>query len=92
MSFSRFLSKAIFPRFERELGSTMQKEIMGAQHMVDNMLAPQAFAYAHAGRTQGGAFARGMKVQAPLSDHVVKVDIPLTKKGLFQDKASWHHA
>jgi hypothetical protein len=58
--------------------------------MVDNMLAPQAFAYSASGNLSAGAFQKSAARSAPVSDRLVKVHFPFKPQGMFKDLESWH--
>jgi len=78
MSLRTVIAKAILPNIERDLGRALATELQSCGSMVDNMLAPNVFAYS--ARRSSGAFKASGQVQAP---HLYKVDIPVKKEGLF---------
>lgn len=91
MSLGRFLSHAIFPSFEKDLGRSLLSQLEACTHMVDNFMAPQAFAYGSS-RGGSGAFRQGVKVESRKAADSVKVYYPVQQRGLFQDtQESFHH-
>lgn len=91
MSIRQILSKIVLPNFERDLSASLSKEIQSVPGMVDSMLAGQVFRYGTAGRASSGAFQTTWARSSPVNQPVVKIHYPSEKRGLFQDRESWHH-
>lgn len=92
MALRQIISKAFLPNFERELGGSIAAQVATVPAMVDNMLAPQAFAYdnrAHTSGVSAGAFQTTGLRQSPAA---VKVFVPITSEGMFADQPAWHSA
>jgi sensor domain CHASE-containing protein len=91
MALRNFLSKSLF-NIEKDLSRSVATEMSTVPSMVDNMLAPQVYAYQTAAASAsigGGAFQSTGLRSAPAA--VVKVMYPIKKEGLFQDpKLSFH--
>jgi hypothetical protein len=90
MALRKLLSNAILPNMERDLSRSMAAELATVAPMVDNMLAPQAFAYCAAGNLSAGAFQKSAARSAPVSDRLVKVHFPAKPEGVFKDQENWH--
>jgi hypothetical protein len=86
MALRQIISKAFLPNFERDLSRSLSSQMATAGQMVDNLMAPQAYAYEKAAGS-GGAFTSTTARQAP----VTKVSYGAPQNGLFQDKVVWHH-
>ena len=85
MAFRQLLAKAVMPNLEQDLSRTLTSSLASQAGMVDNMLAPNVYAFA--GSQSAGAIQAGKRLHAP----VHKVEIPVKKEGLFQDTTlSWH--
>jgi hypothetical protein len=87
MSFNKLLSKVLVPHLERDLSRSIGAEMTKASAMVDNLLAPTAYAYLpKAGRAHGGgAFSSTHVRQVGASQDKIKVYYPLQRQGLFRD-------
>lgn len=87
MALRQLLTKAVLPTFEQDLSRSLSSSLATQAHMVDNLLAPNVYAFAGGNQTQRtGAFRTGERLHAP----VHKVEIPIKKQGLFHDIPSWH--
>lgn len=89
MALRNFLSRALLPNFERDLSRTLTAEMESASTMVDSMLAPSVFGYKTA--SAAGAFQTTHLRSAPVVGRVVKVHYDAGRRGMFQDRESWHH-
>ena len=90
MALRQIISKTLLPNFERELGGSIAAQVATVPAMVDNMLAPQAFAYEHRAHTAGvnsGAFQTTGLRQAPAA---VKVYLPIKSEGMFSEQPVSH--
>jgi hypothetical protein len=60
--------------------------------MVDNMLAPQAFAYnASTSASTGGGLHQSAARASPASDRLAKLYYPVKSQGMFKgQKEGWH--
>lgn len=77
-----FISKTIFPNFERDLAKTLQKEVKTMDDAMGCMLAPQVHSYQAA--TTGGAFGASSARSAP--QRLIRVARPIKKdNGLFHE-------
>jgi hypothetical protein len=90
MALRRLLSNAILPNIERDMIRSMNAELATVAPMVDNMLAPQAFAYSATENLSAGAFQKSATLSAPFSDRLVKVHFPSEREGMFKDRESRH--
>jgi hypothetical protein len=86
MALRKILSKAILPNLGQDLGRSLTAELKCCANMVDNMLAPQVYAFKNNQFHRLGAFRTGERLHAP----VMKVNIPVKQEGLFKDMPSWH--
>jgi hypothetical protein len=88
MALRKLISNAIIPNIDRDLSRCIAKELATDAAMVDNMLAPQAFAYSASGNLSAGAFQKSAALSAPVSNtnrRLVKVHFPATHEGMFKD-------
>jgi hypothetical protein len=79
MALRQLLSKTFMPTLGRELNGAIQSELSTVTNMVDNMLAPQAYAY----RSAAPGVFRG--TVAP-QESAKKVYVPIQNEGLFEYK------
>lgn len=90
------VARALLPNLERELGGSIAAQVATVPAMVDNFLAPQAFAYdsrgtASAGVHSGAFQSTGMRLQKSVSSQAtLKVHVPIQAEGMFADKPAWH--
>ena len=84
MALRQIISKALLPNFERYLSRSLSSQIKTAGEMVDNLMAPQAYAYQKTTVAGSGAFGSTTARQA-------KVSYKAPQNGLFQDQEMWHH-
>jgi len=93
MALRQMISKVLLPNFERDLSRACTSELDSVHHMVDNLLAPQVFAYTPASTSQGGIRATALR-SAPVSQKQVlaKVHFPVAQEGLFGDKQESFHS
>lgn len=84
------ISKIIVPTLESDLSRSVALEMSAVGNMVDNMLAPQAFAY-ESSRSNMGAF-QGSTTLHQAHVPVVKAFYPIKSEGLFADKQLSFHA
>jgi hypothetical protein len=92
MALRQIISKAFLPNFERDLSRSLSSQMATAGEMVDNLMAPQAYAYQKTSGVSsgsGGAFGSTTARQAPVMTKV-SYDAP-KENGLFQDQEVWHH-
>jgi hypothetical protein len=79
----RQISKLFLPNFERDLSRAIASEMATAGSMTDTMLAPHVYAFESVSTsTSLGAFGKTGARCAP--QRIVKVELPFTKKGLFE--------
>jgi hypothetical protein len=71
------VSKLLFPTLEGDLSKYVSKELAKAHNMTDCMLAPTAYAYASTSTS-------GIAATAQRHARVVKVEVPIPGRGLFQ--------
>jgi hypothetical protein len=83
----KLISNAILPNIDRDMSRSIAKELATVTPMVDNMLAPQAFAYSATGNLSAGAFQKSAARSAPVSNtnRLVKVHFPVKHEGMFKD-------
>jgi len=81
----RQLSKLLFPGLERDISHSVGKEVASMDEFM--MLAPRVFSYEKTQGPIGGAFARTSARQAPAAStcKFVRVEYPVTSRGLFQE-------
>eukprot|EP00339_Tiarina_fusa_P008131 CAMPEP_0117020832 /NCGR_PEP_ID=MMETSP0472-20121206/15792_1 /TAXON_ID=693140 ORGANISM="Tiarina fusus, Strain LIS" /NCGR_SAMPLE_ID=MMETSP0472 /ASSEMBLY_ACC=CAM_ASM_000603 /LENGTH=78 /DNA_ID=CAMNT_0004726155 /DNA_START=58 /DNA_END=294 /DNA_ORIENTATION=- len=70
-------SKLLFPTLEGDLNKFVTKELAKAHNMTDCMLAPTAYAYESVATS-------GISATAQRHTRVVKVEVPIPGRGLFQ--------
>jgi hypothetical protein len=92
MALRKLISNFILPNMEQDLSRSMAAELATVAPMVDNMLAPQAFAYSATRNLSAGAFQSSATRSAPVSDRLVKVHYAAKPEGFFKDRESWHGA
>jgi hypothetical protein len=90
MALRNIISKAFLPNFEHDLSRSVASELASVGHMVDNMLAPEAFAYSSAGSVSAGVFQKTAMRKSPVSDRFVKVYYPAKCEGMFKDREMGH--
>jgi hypothetical protein len=92
MALRQIISRALLsPNFERELSGSIAAQVATVPAMVDNFLAPQAFAYASRGASgslRAGAFQTTGNLRQ--SAEAVKVHVPIQSEGMFADRLTWH--
>jgi hypothetical protein len=95
MALRKLISRMVLPNFEHDLSRSVSAEISIVANMVDNMLAPQAFAYESTGSNKtSGAFQGSASVSSRQSSSetmMMKNIYPIQQEGLFQDKVSSFH-
>lgn len=84
MALRQIIAKALLPNFERELGGSIAAQVAAVPSMVDNMLAPQAFAYNTRSSMSGAFTSTGLRQES------AKIYVPIKSEGMFADKVSWH--
>lgn len=84
-----FISTMVMPNLEKDLSRSVAVEMSAVVNMVDNMLAPQAFAY-ESSRTGSGAF-QGSSMLRQAEGSVVKTFYPVKSEGLFMDRQLSFH-
>ena len=82
MALRNLISKVVFPNFERQLHGSIAAQVNTVPSMVDNMLAPQAFAYTGASAAKNGAFQTSGLREAPAGSS--KVYLSVKSEGLFE--------
>jgi hypothetical protein len=85
----QILSKSVLMNLERDLSGSIATQVASVPAMVDNMLAPQAYAYQPQHVLGAGAYQTTGRRSSPLSQaslltaNVQKVHIPMKNNGLF---------
>jgi hypothetical protein len=82
----RQLSKAIFPTLERDLSSSINKQVATIDDLM--LMAPRVFSYQNkaSGSATVGAFGRTVQRRTgQKSDIFIKVEKKIVSKGLFHD-------
>jgi hypothetical protein len=96
MALRKFVSKFVLPSIDRDLTRSVSTEMSTVSDMVDNMLAPQAFAYGTTSSTSmGGSYHASTNVFQHVQaagNVVVKTVYPVTSQGLFQDAQHSFHS
>jgi hypothetical protein len=83
MALLRQISKMFLPNLERDLSRAIGSEMATVGTMTDTMLAPHVYAFESvATSTSMGAFVQTGARNAP--QRFVKIELPFTKKGLFE--------
>jgi hypothetical protein len=97
MALRKLVSKFVLPSLDRDLSRSVSMELSVVADMVDNMLAPQAFAYGSMSSTssKSGTYQPSSNVYrnvAPSEILVGKIVYPVTSEGLFQDVQHSFHS
>lgn len=78
----QIITKAIFPTLEKDLSSSVAKEVAAMDHSFCMLASPRAFSYKRAAGT-GGAFGGTVRREAPAK--FVRVEKPVSTMGLFHE-------
>jgi hypothetical protein len=96
MALRKLVSKFVLPSINHDLSRSVSSELSVVANMVDNMLAPQAFAYGSKLSTStSGTYQPSSNVfsQVPSSQNiVVKTMYPVVPEGLFRDTQHSFHS
>jgi len=76
-------SKILVPNLERDLSKTISKEVNSIDELM--FMAGRVFSYQTAAPSTPSAFARTSARQAPAELKLVRVERPVTTRGLFHD-------
>jgi hypothetical protein len=94
MVLRQIISRALLsPNFERELSGSIAAQVATVPAMVDNFLAPQAFAYDSRGSAAGSVRTGAFQTTGHLRQSAaaaVKVHVPIQSEGMFADQLTWH--
>jgi len=82
----RHISKVIFPTLERDLSSSLNKQVATMEDLM--LMAPRVFSYQNksSGSATVGAFGRTVQRQTgQKSDTFIKVEKKIVPRGLFHE-------
>jgi len=79
MALRQLFSKALVPGLEKDMARVVKKEIDTFTPMLNAMLSPQCYGFVNQGASAGA-----YRATSASANRVVKMDFPITQKGMFQ--------
>jgi hypothetical protein len=83
MSLGKIASKILMPSLERDLSRTLTKEVGAMDELL--FMAGRVFSYQSQAVSNPSAFASTSIRQSPAGTKLVRVEKPVTSKGLFSE-------
>jgi hypothetical protein len=83
MSLKQLASKVLLPNLERDLSRSLTKEVGAMDELM--FMAGRVFSFSARAASSPSAFASTASRQAPAGTKLVRIEKPVTTKGLFCD-------